>query len=204
MIRFIVRNNLYLMAALGVLVAAYVAVNWASMPVLQRMVGLFFIALVLHLWEEGRFPGGFVEMITEHLHFTASNRHFGEMVTAVLALLIAFVPLFFPNVPALAMAPMIIGVLEAVVHVAVIRIFRLKHFYSPGMVTAVVLLLPISVYSIAYAIRQGLMSPAFWLFAFLYMLFGLMVAQQIVIRTSGMKYTDFLKNLRSTVFGRRV
>lgn len=198
--RFILKNNLYLMAALGVIVAAFVATNWVSMPVLQRMVGLFFIGLVLHLWEEGRFPGGFVEMITEHLHFTASNRHFGEIVTAVLALLIAFVPLLFPNVPFLAMAPMMLGVLEAIVHVAVIRIFRLKHFYSPGMVTAVVLLLPISVYSIAYAVQQDVMSPALWLMAFLYMLFGLVVAQQIVIRASGVNYSEFLKNVRAALF----
>jgi hypothetical protein len=59
----------------------FVVVNWDSMPVLQRMVALFFVGLVMHLWEEGRFPGGFVEMITEHLHFTAISRTFGEIVT---------------------------------------------------------------------------------------------------------------------------
>lgn len=45
------------MATLGVAVASYVALNWFSMPVLQRMVGLFFVGLVMRLWEEGRFPG---------------------------------------------------------------------------------------------------------------------------------------------------
>lgn len=43
MIKFILKNNLYIMAALGLGVAAFVAVNWRSMPVLQRMVGLFFV-----------------------------------------------------------------------------------------------------------------------------------------------------------------
>ena len=38
------KNNLYLMAALGVIVAVYVAVNWTSTPVLQRMVSLFFVS----------------------------------------------------------------------------------------------------------------------------------------------------------------
>ena len=50
------KNNLYLMAALGVIVAVYVAVNWTSMPVLQRMVSLFFVGLVMHLWEVGAQP----------------------------------------------------------------------------------------------------------------------------------------------------
>jgi hypothetical protein len=77
------------------------------------MVGLFFVGLVMHLSEEGRFPGGFVELITEHLHFTASSRHLGEIVTAAYVLVIAFVPLFFPRVPFLALATMMLGVLGA-------------------------------------------------------------------------------------------
>jgi len=44
------------MAALGVIVAVYVAVNWTSMPGLQRMVSLFFVGLVMHLWEVGAHP----------------------------------------------------------------------------------------------------------------------------------------------------
>jgi hypothetical protein len=199
MLRFILRNNLYLMAALGIAVALYVALNWSSMPVLQRMVGLFFVGLVMHLWEEGRFPGGFVELITEHLHFTAISRHFGEVVTASYVLLIAFVPLFFPRVPFLAMATMMLGVLEVVMHVAMIKMFRLPHFYSPGLATATVVLFPISLYSFVYVIRHDLMQPISWLFAFLYMLFGLVVAQQIVIRASGVKYSEFLKNVRTAL-----
>jgi hypothetical protein len=66
-----------LMLAAGV--AIFVAVDWDSMPVLQRATGLFFIGLVMHLWEEGRFPGGFVEMVTENLRFAAISRTFGEV-----------------------------------------------------------------------------------------------------------------------------
>jgi hypothetical protein len=49
MIKFILKHNLYVMAALGVLVAIYVGTHWQTMTVLQRMSGLFFIGLVLHL-----------------------------------------------------------------------------------------------------------------------------------------------------------
>ncbi|HEY4257632.1 MAG TPA: HXXEE domain-containing protein, partial [Candidatus Udaeobacter sp.] len=143
------RNNLYLMTALAVVVAVFIALNWASIPILQRMTGLFFVGLVAHLWEEQRIPGGFVEMVTEHLHFTASSREFGEVCTAACVLVIAFVPFLLPQVAFLAMAPMMLGVLEAVEHVGVIKVFRLKRFYSPGMITAVCVLLPISVFSIA-------------------------------------------------------
>jgi Protein of unknown function with HXXEE motif len=199
LIKTMLKHNLYVMAALGVAVAIYVGLDWRTMTVLQRMSGLFFIGLVLHLWEEGRFPGGFVELITERLHFTASSRWFGEVVTAAYALVIAFVPLFFPHVPFLAMSAMMLGVMEAVMHTAMIRMFRMKHFYSPGLATAVFVLLPISLYTFAYVIAHDLMRPIWWLFSFLYMLFGLVLAQQIVIRGSGVKYADFLRNVTAAI-----
>ncbi|MDD4169492.1 MAG: HXXEE domain-containing protein [Desulfotomaculaceae bacterium] len=200
---FIIKNNLYLITALGVIVAIFTVINWSTMPVLQRMVGLFFFAIVLHLWEEGKFPGGFTEMITDKLNFTASNRHFGETVTASYVLFITLVPLFFPKVAFLSIAPMMLGILEVVAHLGMIKMFNLKRFYSPGLLTSVVVLLPISVYTIAYAAQNNLMHPVSWLYSFIYMVIGLMSAQQIVVRTSGVKYTDFLKNVRATIFPKK-
>lgn len=63
---------------------------------------------------------------------------------------IAGVPLFFPRITFLLLAPMLLGVLEPVMHTAMIRMFDLKRPYSPGLLTAVVILLPISVYSLRY------------------------------------------------------
>lgn len=202
--KFIAENILNLQAALAILVAVNAAFRWSTMPVLSRMVCLFFIALVLHIWEESRFPGGFTDLITDKLHFTASDPHFGELVTAAYALIIGFVPLFFPQTSWLAMTVMILGVLEFVVHTAAIKLFRLKHFYSPGLVTATVLMLPISLYTIGYVVRHDLMHPAYWLLSFAYLAAGLMVAQRIVVRASGMKYSAFLKNVRAAVFNKTV
>jgi hypothetical protein len=203
MFKFILKNNLYVMAALALGVALYVGVNWATMPFLQRMVGLFFVGLVMHLWEEGRFPGGFVEAITKNLHFTASSREFGEIITAAIVLIYAFVPLFFPQVPFLALAAMMLGVMEVIMHIAMIRMFKMPHPYSPGLATAVVVLLPISLFTFAHVIRNDLVPPIYWLFAILYMLALLSIAQQIVIRASGMRYSDFLRNVRAALRGRQ-
>jgi hypothetical protein len=97
MMKSILKNNLYIMAALGFIVAIYIGTSWQTLPVLQRMSGLFLVGLVLHLSEEGRFPGGFVELITENLQFTASSRWFGEVVTAAYVQILSFAPLFFPR-----------------------------------------------------------------------------------------------------------
>lgn len=195
------RNILELMTALAALVALFAAMNWASMPPLQRFTSCFFIAIVLHLWEEGRFPGGFTRLISEKLNFTQSNPHFGEMVTACYVLAIAFVPLFFPHVVFLALAPILLGLLEAVAHVAAIRLFRIGRPYSPGMATAVLVLLPLSIWGIAYVVWHDLTSPLSWLLSLLYLAGSLMLAQRVVVRASGMTYTEFLRNVRSNFDG---
>jgi hypothetical protein len=98
------------------------------------------------------------------------------------------------------MTVMILGILEFVVHTAAIKLFRLKHFYSPGLFTATVLMLPISVYTIQYTLQHGMMRPGYWLFSFAYLAMGLMIAQRIVVRASDMKYFDFLRNVRAAMF----
>lgn len=77
----------------------------------------------------------------------------------------------------------------------------LRRPYSPGLVTSVVVLLPISLFGIVYAVQNGLMTPLTWLFAFLYVILSLGIAQQIVVRASGIRYRDFLANVRSAFFG---
>ena len=197
---FIKKNSLYILTTLAVIVVFYLLLNWSTMPVLQRMVSLFFCAVVLHLWEEGRFPGGFTEMITRKLDFTQRDPHFGEFITADYVLIITFVPLFFPKVTWLAIAPMLLGIIEVIAHLGAIRMFNLQRFYSPGLVTAVVVMLPISIYTIVYVVQNDLMQPVFWLFSLIYMVIGVLIAQQIVVRMNGMKYSEFLKKVRATIF----
>ena len=170
------------------------------MPLLQKMVGLFFSAIILHVWEETRWPGGFTEMITKKLNFTHQNPHFGEFITGTYVILIVFVPLFFPSVVFLSLAAILLGVLEAIAHTVAIKMFDGRKYYSPGLVTAVFILLPISIYTIVYAVENNLVPPSNWIYAILYMLGSLMLAQQIVVRTSSMKYSEFLKNVKKALF----
>jgi hypothetical protein len=128
------------------------------------MLALFFVGLVLYLWEEGRSPGGVVE-IMRHLHFAARSRQLGEIVTASYVLAIAFVPTILPTCAVPGTAAMMLGIMEAVTHVALIRMFRLKHFYSPGLAAALTLLQPMSLCTCVYAIRRDVMEPASWLLA---------------------------------------
>lgn len=191
--------NILSVAAAGVLI--YVLVNWSRLPILQRMVGLQFFFVILHITEELRFPGGFVEMVQAKLHFTPANPHFGDLVLSTVVLIMFVPPLLFPRRTFLAMVPMVLGVLELVAHTAGIWMFDRKIPYTPGLATAACLLFPVGVYSIRYAVKNKLMRPIDWLFVFLYMLFCLGIAQQIVVRSSGMSYLEFLDNVRKSLRG---
>lgn len=201
--QFVLRNNLYLLTALGIGVAFYVVINWSVMPVLQRSVGLFFVGIILHVWEEFRFPGGFAEMVTSRLNFAIADMNSAKLIVVTYVLYLSFVPLFFPHIAWLAMPAMVLGVLEVIAHLAMIKMFRLKRFYSPGLVTAVAVLLPISIYGISVAVQNHLVQPWEWVWALLYMAIGFAIAQGTVVRMSGLKYFEFLKRVRSTLFGKQ-
>ena len=66
-------------------------------------------------------------------------------------------------------------------HAAGIWMFDRAILYTPGLATAACLLLPVSIYSIRYAVKNKLMRTIDWLFVFLYLLFSLAIAQQIVV-----------------------
>ena len=59
--RFLVRNSLYVTSAIAVCIVVYMAFNWEAMPVTQRIIGLYYVLIAAHEWEELKFPGGFVE-----------------------------------------------------------------------------------------------------------------------------------------------
>ena len=97
------------------------------------------------------------------------------------------------------MSGMMLGIMEVIMHTAMIRMFRLKHFYSPGLVTAVFILLPIPLYTFTFGDPTRFHASDLVAIFFSNMLFGPAVAQQIVIRASGVKYADFLKNVRAAL-----
>ena len=108
--------------------------------------------------------------------------------------------MFFPTIVFLSFAAILLGVLEAVAHTVAIKMFDGRKYYSPGLATAVLILLPISIYTIVYVVEKNPVRPLDWFYAILYMFGSLMLAQQIVVRTSGMKYSEFLKNVKNALF----
>lgn len=198
---FLMKYNLVLFSVVATGMLLYTILKWDALLYTQKMLGLFVFGIVLHLWEEGYFPGGFTEMIAEKLGFKGENLHFGQIVTSCYVLYLVFIPFFFPTVLFLVLAPMLLGILEVIAHLVAIKMFG-KRFYSPGLFTAVVVLMPISLVTLKYILSHHISNGLDWGLAFAYMIVGLVVAQRMVINASGMKYLDFLKNVRKRLFGR--
>ncbi|WP_025902779.1 HXXEE domain-containing protein [Tatumella sp. UCD-D_suzukii] len=199
--QFIIKHNLALFSLAAIAILIYTLTHWQLMPVTQRMSGLFIFGITLHLWEEGRFPGGFTEMIASQLNFKGDDLHFGQIITSCYVIFIVFIPFFFPGVLFLAIAPMLLGLLEVIAHLLAIRMSPTR-YYSPGLVTAIFVLMPVSLSTQHYLVTHR--DPAFtdWLFAFLYMAAGLLIAQRIVVSASGMSYREFLMNVKRRLFTR--
>jgi hypothetical protein len=136
MMDLLAENLINLLSLAGVAVLVYVLARWSRLRVLQRLVGLQFFFVVVHINEEMRFPGGFVEMIERKLNFTLTNPHFGELVLCTVVLILFVPPFLFPQRSFLAMAPMVLGVFELVAHAAGIWMFDRDVPYTPGLATA--------------------------------------------------------------------
>lgn len=149
------KSNIWILTAAGMAVAAYMALAWDAMPVAQRALGSFVVGIVLHEWEETRFPGGFYDLMTKKFgieDYTQEQAGLAHGAVVVAIAFFAFVPfLLWERASWLAGIPAILGFFEAVIHVVGIRIHKLPHPYSPGMATALLCLLPGAVAIVVFA-----------------------------------------------------
>jgi hypothetical protein len=199
--KFLEKNSFWFSTIIALGVAVYMIVNWGAMPETQRLVGLYFIAISLHEWEEMRFPGGFVDMVMNGIGLKLRNTGVAKLALFIVEMFVAFVPLFFPDVIWMCAAPLLLGCIETIAHLAATRISTSK-FYSPGMGSAIIIMLPVSIYGIVYIAGNDLMKPVYWLYSALYLLVPVLIAQASIVKSNGMKYGEFLGNARSALFGK--
>lgn len=200
MFQFAEKYSVWATTAIGGIVALVLIFNWSAMPVLQKTVGLYSIALAFHEWEELRFPGGFVELATSATGLKIKNLGFAKLVLFLFTVYATVIPLLISQFVWPCLGTMLIGCIELFAHLVAARLNQ-KHFYSPGLITAAFLQFPISCYGLYYMISNALLIPIHWLWAILFLLVPLFAAQALIVKTSGMKYADFIKNARHSFFG---
>jgi len=195
--KFIRRNwyNIGLVVAVGT--TLYLAFAWQKMTILQILLLANFVAVLIHQFEEYGFPGGFPAIMNIVLqHSSTPNRYplnpNSAMVTNVLGAYVFYLlPVFFPTIIWLGLAPMLFGILQFVVHGMVANIM-LRTLYSPGLGAVVFLHIPIGTYYIYYILSTSIVSVRDWVIGIVYMaLFAFIVVNKLTFTWLADENTPF-------------
>lgn len=139
---------------------------------LSGLAGLLWVSLIslcLHQFEEYRYPGYFPGMINSVLYSSKQpdrfplNSNTALIVNVVIGWLFYFLAaVFAEHALWLGIATILVSVGNFVGHTFLFNI-KGKTVYNPGMVTAVILFVPISLYFFYVVIQQGFVTPIDWI-----------------------------------------
>lgn len=94
------------------------------------------------------------------------------------------------------------GLFEGVIHVAGIKIHRLKKPYTSGMITGIIMFV-YSVFIITQINRAGGLPIWQWIIGFILAFVGFIVMEQFFLRTIGLTFGNFRKMAMNRVLGNR-
>lgn len=196
MIKFIKHYALEIYTVLAMAFIVYTAML-GELSFIQKLVVFDAFLFILHEWEEGHYPGGFVNMITELIGVEVSEetKRASRIPAGILLLMLSIIPFVFDNVPLVTMAVATFGIIEGFVHTIGIRLFHTKRFYTPGMVTAW-LELVVSGLMIAYLVANHLGQWYDYLFGPIIMFLCFGTLQKTMTLMVGINYGDMPKMIR--------
>ena len=174
-----------------------------DLSVIQKFVLVYTFLFILHEWEEMKYPGGFAENIAEIIEFdlTESYKRASRIYTSILLLAFTLTPFFAHQYPITILPLAFLGVLEGIVHIVAIKIFRCPKPYSPGMVTAE-LQFATSIVLFVYLIQNNVLVWSDYLIGLAVMLCCFVIMQKCITNMIGMKYSDVPKKIGKRLFQR--
>ena len=187
--------EIYTVLALSFIVAAAVIGNLSTV---QKLVVVDVLLFVLHEWEEGHYPGGFIKLISGLVGIKVDDEmsRASRIPAGILLLTLSIVPFVFDTTPLIIVAVATFGFIECFVHTMGIRLFRMKRFYTPGMVTAW-LEFVVSVMMIAYLAVNDIARWYDYVFGPLLMIVCFGLLQKTMTLMVGIRYSDMPKMIRT-------
>ncbi len=195
--RFIRRYALeiYSVISLGLLLAGALMDN---LSVIQKFVMVFNLLFILHEWEEMHYPGGFADLIAGVIgkEVTSEQKSASRIPTSILLIAFTFVPFLWDDCVIFILVTAVLGIFEGFVHMMAIRLFRLKKFYSPGMITAILELF-VSVALIVWLEQNNLASATDYIWGVVIMFACFITMQKTLTMMIGVKYSELPKRIRA-------
>ena len=195
--RFAKHYALEIYTVIAMLLIVCAAVFAGELSVIQKLVVIDAFLFILHEWEEGHYPGGFVNMVANLVQVEVSDetKRASRIPAGILLLLLSVLPFVYDDVPMITLIVATFGIIEGVVHTVGIRLFRTKRFYTPGMTTAW-LELTVSVLMIVYLVHNHLGEWYDYVFGpvIMFVCFGML--QKTMTMMVGIRYSDMPKYIK--------
>jgi len=161
----------------AIIAGGYLIFEWNQLVFLQKLLLFNFIAVLIHQFEEYSWPGGFPAVANIVLMpslkldriMTPLKQNSSMVTNLIFAYVFYLLPVFFPNVVWLGLAPVLLGLsVQFIGHVIYVNI-KLRTFYSPGAAAVVFGFVPIGVIYIYHIIANNMLNLWGWLLAVVYM-----------------------------------
>lgn len=159
---------------------SYAAIKWRQMNVSSLLLLLNFVALLLHQFEEYGWPGGEPAILNMVLQTSDRpdryplNQNSAMVLNVLAAYGFYLIPVFFPNVYWLGIAPTLFGFGQFIVH-GIVTPRELGSFYNPGLGAVVFLHIPIGVAYLLHISALRTVKPTDWIVAIAYVIVFILV-----------------------------
>lgn len=164
-------QDLGLIVAVGV--GIYLLNGWGTIPTTEGLLWLSFIAILVHQFEEYRWPGYFPGLFnglifkSDHPERYPLNPQSAMIINLVIAYVFYLVPVFFPSVVWLGLAPVFMGFFQFIWH-GIFANRLAKTIYNPGLFAVVFLHIPIGVWYIQHIVTNNMATAVDWIVGTLY------------------------------------
>lgn len=196
--KFMKKYSFFLTSLLGVIAVIWLVIGWGEMDMLRKLPIIYIVALAVHEIEELKFPGGFVELVTAMTGLNLKKLGLAKFGLLMFTLYATIIPAFISGYVWPVMATLFIGIIEIFAHLAAARV-NPKKFYSPGMLTAIIVQFPVAMYGFYYLFSNQIVKGIYWLYAFIFLLIPLFGLQAIIVKSNGQKYGEFINNARKAM-----
>ena len=196
--RFLIKYNLEVLTTLMFTFVTLVAIFNVAPSIAQKMLVAYVFLFTLHEWEENRFPGGFVNIMEGMIgkKFSEDAKELSHIPVIILLLIIHIVPYLFDSVVFLTLIPVFLGVFEGFVHTTGVKLSKSKKFYTPGMVTAY-MMLAVSVFNIYYLTSNKIITGKDCLLGIACMFVSFAIMQNRVLAINSISYKDMFNIIKS-------
>ncbi len=153
------------------------ALFWGETNTVQHIMILNFVVILLHQVEEYGWPGGepLITNVIQHPNDKGMpdryplNQFNACFANVVIAYIVYTLPIFFPNVAFLCIAPVLFGMGPQVMVHCIVTNIKMKTWYNPGMAAVVCGHVPLGIWYIVYGIQNGLFAGMDWVYGIIYM-----------------------------------